>query len=337
MQIGTSSSACAPSSVRRLAVGWVCLLTLAGPPIGAGSSEAAATLRWKFKPGEVVRYSMNQTTTNSYKPKNGVQAESVMTQVVDLHWTVKSVSAEGVAELTQTIDRVRARIEGAGQPSAFKFDSEAAADATQEPQDGPIAAQLVPLLKTLVGAEFTFKMSELGELSDIKVPERLLESVRRANSGGGKSVFSDEGMKNLVTQSSLTLPQAPLDSGKNWRRQDRIPLPLLGTMILDKTYTLKGADGDDPRRVQIALVTKVTIQPATEAGVDLKINRQDGGGVFSFDLDRGRVVSSRVEDLLVMSLSASEREIEQSTKTVTEMKLSPDLAAKSSQPAQSPL
>jgi len=309
------------SSIRGLAVVCLCLAALAGTALGE-SARAATTLRWKFKPGEVLRYSMSQKTTNSYKPKNGVEASTLMSQVVDLHWTVKGVSPEGVAELTQVVDRVRTRIEGAGQPSAFDFDS----DAKQPPPEGPIAAQLVPLLKTLVGAEFTFKMNGRGELTDIKIPEKLMESVRQANPGGG-DVFSDEGMKNLVTQSGLVLSEAPLDQGKTWTQQTKVPLPKLGAMVMDKTYTLKGPDAE-PDRVKIDLDTRMSFQPAAGAGIVMKITSQGGKGVFSFDLERGRVVSSRVEELVVMSLSAAEQEIEQTTKTVTEMKLAPEPSAR---------
>ncbi len=49
---------------------------------------------------------MNQKTTSSFKPKNGVESSTMMSQVVDLHWTVKSVSPEGVAEMGQVVDRV---------------------------------------------------------------------------------------------------------------------------------------------------------------------------------------------------------------------------------------
>ncbi len=328
MEIATSSffenSARRATSVRRLAAGWLCLLAVAGPAVAADSPPPATSLRWKFKQGEILHYTMNQSTTNSYKPKNGVEATSLMSQIVDLHWTVRSVSADGAADLTQTVDRIRTRIEGAGQPSAFEFDS----DSKQPPADGPIAAQLVPLLKTLVGAEFTYKMSAMGELTDVKVPDTLMESVRQANSGGGKTVFSDEGMKNLVTQSGLTLPEKPIDPGGTWNHQNKVPLPLLGTMVMDKTYRLKGTDASPPRRAEIELETRVTIQPAPQAGVALKIKSQDGKGEFAFDLDRGRVVSSRVEDLLVMTLSVQDQEIDQSTKTVTEMRLSPESAGK---------
>lgn len=300
-----------------------------------GSARAAAPLRWKFKPGEVLHYTMKQKTTNSFKPKTKAAGENpaaevstVMTQVVDLHWTVKSVSPRGETSLAQVVDRVRTRIEGAGQPAAFDFDS----NAKEEPREGVIAAQLVPLLKTLVGAEFTFKMNPRGELSDIKIPDQVTEAVRKSNPGGGDGVFSDDGLKNLITQSGLGLPEAALENGKTWSQQSKVPLPMmLGTLIMDKSYTLAGPDPTAKGRVEISLDTKVSLQPSAEASVKMKIDRQTGTGVFLFDQERGRVVSSRVEDLLVMSLTARDapnQEIEQTTKTVTEMKLNPATASK---------
>ncbi|APW61242.1 DUF6263 family protein [Paludisphaera borealis] len=325
MKLTTTGIAASPprrsSSFRLLAAG--CLLALAWTAVGGATARAATTLRWKLKPGEVLHYTMTQNTTNAYKPKNGQEASTAMSQVLNLHWTVKSVSADGVAEVAQAVDRVQIRIEGAAQPSAFQFDS----DAKLPPPEGPIAAQLVPLLKALVGAEFTFKLNGRGELSDIKVPEKLMESVRQANPGGG-SMFSDEGMKNLITQSGLTLSESALDPGKTWTQQSKLSLPMLGVMILDKTYTFQGPDEAEAGRVKIALDTKVAIQPAADAAITMKIDSQGGKGVFSFDLERGRVVSSRVEDLLAMTLSVQGQEIGQTTKTVTEMKLSPEKTSK---------
>jgi Family of unknown function (DUF6263) len=315
MKLETTGIAVIASSLR-LVVG--CLTALACTIVVGDSAWGATTLRWRLKPGEVVHYTMTQKTTNAFKPKEGAEASASMSQAVDLHWTVKSVSPEGGAEMIQTIDRVRVRMEAAGQASAFEFDS----DAKQAPQDGLIADQLVPLLKALVGAEFTFKMNVRGEMSDVKIPEKLMEMVRQANPGGGNSAFTDEGLKNLVVQLGLAFPEAALDQGKTWTQQSKIPLAMLGSLIMDKTYALQGPDEADAARVKIDLNTKVTIQPAPEAGISMKIVKEDGKGAVLFDLERGRIVSSRVEDLLVMSLSTMGQEIEQTTKTVTEMKLS---------------
>src|SRR4051812_2500102 len=130
---------------------------------GAGRSVSGAeTLRWKFTPGESLRYSMVQETTQGLKAM-GQEFKTNLNQTVDLHWSVKSVSSEGVADMSQTIDRVRMKVDGPG--GSFEYDSQAG-----KAPEGPVANALGPLLKALVGAEFTLKMNARGELSDVKVP-----------------------------------------------------------------------------------------------------------------------------------------------------------------------
>jgi hypothetical protein len=295
---------------------WTMLAALFAVLVGPfpGPVVRAETLRWKFKAGEVVRYTMVQETSQEMK-NQAQQAKTSLNQTVDLHWSVKSVSPEGVADMTQTIDRVRTKIQGPGD--TFEFDSNSG-----KAPEGRIAELLTPMLKSLVGAEFSFKMNGRGELSEIKVPQKLLDSLRQAGpaaSAGG--MFSEEGLKNLISQSSLTMPDTPLEQGKSWTQQSKVPVPMIGTMVLDKTYTYVGPETKDPALRHITLDTKIKLQPATDANVAVKIKSQAGKGDFSFDADAGRIVTSRVNDKLEMTLSAMGQDIEQSTNTLTTMTL----------------
>ncbi len=287
----------------------------------AQPTHGAETLRWKFKPGETLRYTMVQQTTQGMKAM-GQDLKTSLNQTVDLHWSVKDVASDGVAELSQTIDRIRTKVEGPG--SSFEYDSQAGKD-----PEGQIASMLTPMLKALVGAEFTFKMNGRGELSEIKVPPKLIDSLRQAGpaaSAGG--MFSEEGMRNLISQSSLTLAEGPLEKGKSWTQQAKVPVPMLGTMVMDKTYTFDGPSPKDPGLLQVLLVTKVTLEPAADSNIAVKIISQNGTGEFAFDPQAGRVVSSQVNDKLQMSLSVMGQELEQSTDTITSMTLAKDGSSK---------
>ena len=181
------------------------------------------------------------------------------------------------------------------------------------------------MLKVLVGAEFTFKMSGRGELSEIKVPQKLVDSLRQAGpAAAAGGMFSEEGMKNLISQSSLTLAEGPLEKGKNWTQQAKVPVPMLGTMVMDKTYTYDGPSTKEAGVDLILLDTKVTLEPAADSNIAVKITSQKGTGEFTFDPKDGRVVSSRVNDKLQMSLSVMGQELEQTTDTVTSMTLAKD-------------
>jgi hypothetical protein len=282
---------------------------------GAGRAVSAAeTLRWKFHPGETLRYTMVQEQTQGLKAM-GQEFKTNLNQTVDLHWNDKSVSSDGVAEMSQTIDRVRMKVDGPG--GGFEYDSQAG-----KAPEGPVANLLAPLLKSLVGAEFTLKMNSRGELSDIKVPPKLVESLRQASpaaTAGG--MFSEEGLKNLIGQSSLALPQDPLEKGKTWSNASRLPVPMLGTMVMDKTYTYEGVDPKEAALVKIGLDTKVALEPAADSNVAVKITSHSGKGDFAFDPQVGRMVTSRVKDKMQMSLSVMGQDLEQSSDSITTMTL----------------
>ena len=72
-------------------------------------------------------------------------------------------------------------------------------------------------------------------------------------------------------------------------------------------------------RSKITLDTKVKLEPAADSNVAVKIGSQEGKGEFSFDNKAGRVVSSRVNDKLKMSISINGQDLEQSTDTLTTM------------------
>lgn len=295
----------------------------------AGSTARAATLRWKFQPGETLHYAMDQKTVTSVK--GGPQdIKSTMSQTIDMEWVVKEIGDDGLTHLTQKVTRIRTKIESAFGP--FEFDSKEAKD-----PEGAVAAGLVPLLRALVGAEFSFKMNEQGEMSDVKVPEKVLESIKKSGSlGGNAGMFSEEGMKNMVVESSLAVPKEDIEKGKSWTRESKITMPI-GTMTLDKVYTYQGPATNDAKNVErIDLVTKVDIQLAPGNNLDMKVQSQKGKGSFFFDNAAGRVAESTVSEKLEMvfklKVGEQENQIIQGNETTTSMKLVKGQDAEPSKP-----
>jgi Family of unknown function (DUF6263) len=304
--------------------GWLGLVVLAA----GGPSAGAATLRWKFKAGENLHYAMEQKTVTTVN-LNGQEVKTTLTQMIDMIWSVKSVDDQGTADVTQTFDRLRTKIESAF--GAFEYDSKA----EKEPE-GPIAAGTVPLLKALVGAQFSFKMSPQGELSDVRVPEGVAKALREAGAGAaggaGAGPFSEEGLKSMIVQSSLALPKEDLTKGRTWTRTTKAPTPPIGTMVLDKTYSYEGPDEQAGGHVErIGLVTKVVLEPAADSKLALKIKSQEGKGSFDFDNDAGRVIRSHVTESMEMVMNISNTDVNQNIDTTTDMKLIPAGEAKSPQ------
>src|SRR5262245_41813647 len=120
-------------------------------------SVDAQVLRWKFKPGEALRYSMEQKISMTAR---GMDRETKQTrsQIVERTWKVNSLTGDGQAELVQRINRVRLRVE-APPLMPFDFDS----NAPQAEAQAPFEAE-ARMLRAMAAAEFTFRMKPSGAI-----------------------------------------------------------------------------------------------------------------------------------------------------------------------------
>lgn len=297
---------------RQVRFGVAMALTVVLSAAASGQATAAATeLRWKFKAGESLRYEMEQKTVTEMK-LNDKEMKTTIGQTINSTWKVVSVAEDGTAELAQTLDRVRTRIESAG--AAFEFDSQ-----SEKASEGPIAATVVPMLKALVGVTFQYKMSPRGDLSDIRVPEGLVQKLKEASPATGNiAMFSEEGLKNMILESGLGLPVEPLEIGKTWNKQSKLPSPPVGTLVTNKNYRYEGPSQKGER---IGLEVLIELEGVPVGQVDFKLGDQTGKGFFIFDNKDGKVTESSVTVKIQMLIKAQGQELSQTTETSTSMKL----------------
>ena len=231
------------------------LIRLAGLSIIIGlvtTTSGAATLRWKFKPGEVLRYESAQTTLTKVKDPGGQEVASTLTLTMDLTWKVKEVDPQGGAAIIQTIDRIRTT---ATFPNGkFSFDSKESGDAS---------SPAGPLFKMLVGTEFNFKMNSQGELSDIKLADQLLATLKGDNQpAGALGQFSEAGLKNMLVQMGVILTPRDINPGDTWTRKLAIPAGMNGeTREIEQTYTLGKPEATPKPLETIDMATKFSPAP----------------------------------------------------------------------------
>jgi hypothetical protein len=282
-----------------------------------GTTGEAATLRWKFKPGETLRYLMDQKTVTTARFSGGQELKDTLTQSITLNWAVSAVNPDGSASLVQTIEQVVDRADGPF--GKYEYDSKAG----KEPE-GPIAASRVPLLKALIGTPIAFKMSPLGEPSEVKVPEKLTEVLKQAGpaAAAAAQLFSEEGLKNMILQTTLIVPDDDLTAGKTWSRQRKESMPGIGVMILDTTFTYQGTDPKTGLDL-IAREARINLLPPEDAkdNFPLKIKSQDSKGVIHFDSAAGRLVDSEANEKSAFSTSLNNIEVLRMTETTTSRKL----------------
>ena len=282
------------------------IVLLAGMAVALGSPSAhGGKLRWKFKPGEKLHYQMEQKTSTTAK-SDGQESKTTMTQTINTTWQVHSVAPDGSAEMSQTIERMRVKME---TPFAkFEYDSadkkEPAAE--KKPAESQLSAMLMPLLKAQVGAEFKYKINPMGELSDIRVPASLLSALNPAGGGGG--MFSEDALKDMIRESSLTFPAADMQSGQTWSSKSKMAQGPAVTVSVEKTYTYQGQEGKTDK---VAVTVKVTPEVAAGNQLAIKVNSQEGKGSFLFDAEKGCVVRSTVSKKLDATISREGKEFTQ--------------------------
>jgi hypothetical protein len=126
----------------------------------------------------------------------------------------------------------------------------------------------------------------------------------------------------MVTQTSPpTFPQGPLEPGKSWSsKPNRVTLPQ-GTLVLDRSFTFRGADPQNPKLMIIAMEGKVALEPSGD--ISAKIRSQDGKGSLTFDSESGRLVSSKGTQRTEMVIVEAGQERDETTETNAVMTLQP--------------
>ncbi len=293
------------------------LLAIAVLMVGLGSSPTLAKtmLRWKFKEGDVLRYSMDQTTvTSGPDPISGREMKQTLGLIMDMTWTVKSVDASGVASMSQKIDRVR--VSGASGGNKFSSDSKEAGDA---------AGIAGPLFNMLVGAEFTSKMNPRGELTEIKLSDKLLATLKGNNEpAGAQGQFSEEGLKNMLTQMVIPLPEAGVDVGESWQRKLAVPAGPEGqTRQIEQTFTFKGPDPASKGLQTIDFTTKAD-PPKPDPNVPVVLKKESATGRFGFDNAAGRIARSNSTENVEVAFTLEGKEIPSKIETTRVFTLSTD-------------
>jgi hypothetical protein len=295
-----------------LAIAWVLV-------VGLGSIQAdgadKTTLRWKFKPGEVLHYSMEQTTISTGPDRTGREIKRSFTMTTDMTWTTKAIEPSGVANWNQTIDRVRVSVKSPG--SSISSDSQEAGN--EESLFGPI-------FKILVGAEFHSKMNPQGDLVEIKLSEKLQATLVADNNGGQKGQFSEDGLKNMLTQMVVPLPEAAVAPGETWSRKLAIPSDVQGeNRQIEQIFTYKGAETASKDLDAIDFTTKMEPHKV-DPKIPLVYKNETTTGRFDFDNTIGRINRSNSTEVVEVSLTMMGKESLQKVETTRVFSLSKDKA-----------
>ena len=309
-----------------------CLLVAIACGCLAVSTAGAAenTLRWKFKEGDSMEYTM-QRATEAKLDLSGSLIEFNSGMTFDTTWKVKKVSDDGTAELEQTLDRIQLKMDS---PLGGGLDYDSKVPGSGQ---GQIWDMMGPMFEAMVGQTFSMKVSPAGKVTDIKMPEKIAEQLAKAATGGGRRGnplgamggmgLTEASFKEMLERGFVALPEKPVAPDVTWKQSFENVMKGAGVQKTEITYSTAETETADGHTVQkISAKTELTFEPEENPMTDIEIDEQEGLSTIYFDVDAGRTLKVDGKQRQVMAITAPNREItvEQNEKVTVRQGKSPD-------------
>lgn len=220
------------------------------------------TLRYKFKPGETIRWQVEQRMDVATTVNGNTQNAELSTTSVKI-WQVKEVAADGAATFENSAEDVEMRQKLTGRAEIhYSSKSDKAPPVGFETVAKSIG---VPLSRVV--------MDPLGKI------------VKREHLTGA----------NQEGQVALPLPEQPVAVGETWSFPADITVPLPDNMAkqvkTQQQFTLEEVKGD----IATIRVTTQILTPIDNPAVETQVVQRETSGKLKFDIAQGRIVSQKLE------------------------------------------
>ncbi|MBX3413094.1 MAG: hypothetical protein KF708_10435 [Pirellulales bacterium] len=262
-------------------------------------AQAADALGWKFKEGDKVQYAV-LNAQHRLIDASGAEFDIDFAFTTDVTWVVDKVNADGSAELTQTIDRVQLKV-NTPFTGEFGFDS---GDKDSPAPEGPIWERMGPAIEKMVGGQFKVKVTKRGEVTEVTLPQDLLDIIKEQSEQGGGgggagalfmggNMFGEKAMKDTIQRGIVIFPES---ADQEWTHVVEEKMGEFATMKFDTKYVRSGTEKKDGKELQkIESKTEMTLEladGAEDGDVVLELIEQEGSGTILFDAAAGQTVSS---------------------------------------------
>jgi len=280
--------------------------------VSSGSVVSAQEqLAWKFTPGESLKYVVKQDMNMTMVVASKTQTIA-MNQTMDMRWKIADVdSGNGDANMFQTIDRVQMTSQG-GPIGIIEYDS-----AGDKIPATPLGKSMAEVFRKIIGEEFGVHMKTTGKIDQVSVPQSLTDALKQTGSTG--NALDEATLKQMMTQSAITLPEKPIIPGFSWDSVQQVELPF-GTMSVKSQLTYQGIDSSSGH-AKIAMIPVISVAPKPGAPVTLILTKSEGTGIVLFDVAKGRVAKSDLDLTMQMQVKSFGQVIDQTIKQTTSMTL----------------
>lgn len=271
-------------------------LKLRKPAAGDGA------LAWKFTADQVLKMKMTQDVTMTMDIQ-GQEMEVLNNSVSEMTLTVNSVDADGVATVSNVIDRMVLVTEAPGMSVSIDTASDEEYDA--------VAAQIADVIEPMIGMAVTQKMAPQGKIFDVEVPDGMLDGAK--GNPMMAQMFNEEMIKQTTSKANLVFPEGELAMGDKWENEATMTLGSADVNTSTNYEYLGVADVDGTPLHVIRGVISMSF-PDGMQGMDVDIIDEDSTFLFYFDGNKGRLTKSELDQNVSMEIAAGPQTISQEVK-----------------------
>lgn len=275
---------------------WTRPILASAMALAALCSPAAAQtpLRWRFTSGETVQYVITLQSAN--RSADGAAALNTTMQV-GLQQKVESVDETGVATITQTIPRIQVRIDAATGSSEY--------DTTSGKKPDGMTRWMAPMLHAVLNKPVRFKMSPLGQISELKLVKGKMEEIQEAVKGDELGrLFTEAGIGEAL--GFVNVLEQPLYPGSRWPRAVVLENPVLGKQNIETVYTFQGMENRAGKMLaRITSTSQTSFLAGEKQSATVRVREQTTSGTAYFDPALGKLVESEQKSQMRLQVSFS--------------------------------
>jgi hypothetical protein len=288
-------------------------LLVAGMVVGAGSLDAQTTLRFQFKEGDKLEYSLEQKMHMSTRDKDK-DINVHINQSMDMSWEVLKVDKDGAGQVKMKFTRVKMDMEGPMRK--VQVDSKKPKDL-----DDSVGKTLSQVAETLAGLEVTFTMEPTGNIKDLQMPEKVKNKLKTmAGAEAMGELFSDDGLKKMAN-GGIVLPKEAVTMGKTWKHKVDMKVPM-GKVTGNIEFTYQGTEDKEGKKLEkISAKPEIKTEPTADAPFQMKIKSQDGKGTVYFDNQTGKLLEVTMIENMDMTVEVNNMSMDQKMTRTMSMKL----------------
>jgi hypothetical protein len=258
------------------------LVALAATFAVTAPAGAQTTLRYKFQPGEDHTFVMLSTRKSATVVGDEKQFTEVHKQLIEMTWHVEKVDSKGTATIQVRFDRAKLSVD---MP---KESVQVSSDTKDLPEKEPAKGMTV-LAKALAKVQGTFKISSVGEIQDVFMPEAILKEIK-AMPGAEGLTWTEDNLRTTLKDNSLGLPAAAVTKGKSTKSVVDGMSPY-GKISGEMEYIYEGPAQRGGRMLEkFVMKPQLKITPDPKAPVPLTIKRYDADGSAYVDNVQGRLM-----------------------------------------------